>query len=279
LYWDDVLNEQYDLPSEQIVVYRSKGHVTLRGILPATVVAGYQKIISDVVKRRVERGANWHETDERGKKESLTVMDIRRINDEIYRFVTAPRFAQIAADLMGVSRVRVLGDFAVFKEPNDKHTRWHQDNNHIVIDTDNTITMWMPLIDVNESMGTMTFISGSHYLADRINGDAANLLTATRKELPMCSSGDMRMGDVTFHSGTTIHMAGENKSDVTREVLTIMYFEDGARFMDPERMPGFEKSKHRAYAMEGYQKGELAGGADFPLVHGASTYFSREGTS
>ena len=43
-------------------------------------------------------------------------------------------------------------------------TPWHQDQYYWPLSTDQTITMWMPLVDVPSSVGTMTFASGSHRL-------------------------------------------------------------------------------------------------------------------
>jgi ectoine hydroxylase-related dioxygenase (phytanoyl-CoA dioxygenase family) len=37
----------------------------------------------------------------------------------------------------------------------------------------------------------------------------------------------VRAGDATFHAGGTIHSAGANNSDRTREVLTVIYFAAG----------------------------------------------------
>ncbi len=36
-------------------------------------------------------------------------------------------------------------------------------------------------------------------------------------------------GDATFHAGWTLHGAEGNRSDTLREVMTIIYFADGAR--------------------------------------------------
>ena len=71
-------------------------------------------------------------------------------------------FAGIAAELLGVSNVRIYHDQALYKEPGGGFTPWHQDQYYWPLDTNNTVTMWMPLIDIDESMGMLTFASGSH---------------------------------------------------------------------------------------------------------------------
>ena len=43
----------------------------------------------------------------------------------------------------------------------------------------------------------------------------------------------MNAGDATFHLGWTIHSAGPNRSTKMREVMTIIYFADGAKITRP----------------------------------------------
>lgn len=49
------------------------------------------------------------------------------------------------------------------------------------------------------------------------------------------------MGDATFHYGRTLHCAHGNTSGEHREVMTVIYFEDGARAMKEEDMNDFRK--------------------------------------
>lgn len=39
-------------------------------------------------------------------------------------------------------------DQALFKEPGGGPTPWHQDRFYSPLTTENTVTMWMPLVDV-----------------------------------------------------------------------------------------------------------------------------------
>src|SRR5207249_11996994 len=52
-------------------------------------------------------------------------------------------------------------DQALFKEAGGGRTPWHQDMYYWPLDTDRTITMWMPLVDVPAEVGSMLFASGS----------------------------------------------------------------------------------------------------------------------
>ena len=62
--------------------------------------------------------------------------------------------------------MRLYHDQALCKEAGGGRTPWHQDQFYWPLDTDRTITLWMPLIDVPNEVGSMTFASGSHRLGD-----------------------------------------------------------------------------------------------------------------
>ena len=44
----------------------------------------------------------------------------------------------------------------------------------------------------------------------------------------------MRAGDASFHSGWTLHSAPGNRTDRTREAMTIIYYADGAKLLAPD---------------------------------------------
>ncbi len=66
----------------------------------------------------------------------------------------------------------------------------------------------------------------------------------------------MNAGDATFHHGWTIHSAGGNTSpNLTREVMTIIYFADGARVAGPQNE---NQAADLAAWLGGRQPGEAA---------------------
>src|SRR5579883_2509176 len=135
------------------------------------------------------------------------------VNDEEARtFVHAPRFAHIAADLMGVDGVRLYHDQALYKEAQGGATPWHQDQYYWPLDTSNTITMWMPLVDVPIERGALTFATGSHKdgllghieISDESQNQYENYVK--QKGYPVVNDA-MKAGDATFHYGLTVHSA------------------------------------------------------------------------
>ncbi len=98
----------------------------------------------------------------------------------------------------------------------------------------------MPLVDITEEMGIMKFASGSHtegYIDKLGISDASqNFLEEyiKKRNYPITTTSFMKAGDATFHSGWTLHGAPGNNSDTMREVMTIIYFADGATVTAPQ---------------------------------------------
>jgi hypothetical protein len=228
---------EYDLSAERIARYRRDGHILLRAVAVPAEIAIYRPAIVEAAMRHNTETRPLEERDTYGKA-FLQIMNLGEKDEAVRRFVHARRFARIAADLMGVDGVRILHDQALFKEPGGGFTPWHQDQLYWPLETPSTITMWMPLVDIAPEVGSMTFVSGSHaldYHELTAISDASEAIIqrhVDRHDLPMSTYGAMRAGDATFHAGWTMHRAPGNPSQTMREVMTIIYFADGARLLD-----------------------------------------------
>ena len=148
-----------------------------------------------------------------------------------------PIAREICEALMGVKGVRIYHDQALFKQAGGSMTPWHQDQFYWPLDTTQTITLWLPLVDVPREMGTMSFAAGSHCdgpLTDLAISDESQrrLDTLVRQKAYPVVSFSLKAGDGTFHSGWTVHNAHGNSSDRMREVLTVIYYPDGTRLME-----------------------------------------------
>jgi ectoine hydroxylase-related dioxygenase (phytanoyl-CoA dioxygenase family) len=165
----------------------------------------------------------------------LQSYNLWRVDDRIAEFVLDPRFAAVAAKLLGVDRVRLYHDQALCKGPGAGRTPWHQDHWYWPLDTDAMVTLWMPLVDLDESVGSMTFARGSHRHRDLAGGGIGKETDLRLRGiiqgcgLETHTFGPLRAGDATFHSGWTVHSAGPNRSPRLRTVMTVIYFADGAR--------------------------------------------------
>lgn len=226
------LTGEFHLTNGQIEQYRQTGHVLLRGVCTPEEAAAYRQVITEAVKELNPERRTLDERDTYGKA-FLQTMNLWVHDDGCKRYVSAKRFARIAAQLMQVDAVRLYHDQALYKEPGGGHTPWHQDQHYWPLATDTTITMWMPVVDLDPDMGVMAFASGSHtegYLGDMAISDEseARFSEFVRERGYTIAHGQpMKAGDATFHSGWTLHSAPGNRSDRMREVMTIIYFPDG----------------------------------------------------
>jgi len=192
------LSSPYPVSDEHRAGFSRDGHVVLRGVASAEEVGAYRTAIKA------------------GEA----------------RFVLGARFAGLAAALLGVEAVRLYHDQALFKEPGGGPTPWHQDGCYWPLDTNLTITMWMPLVDVPAGM---EWVSGSHQQGDLGRFEIPDASEAhfrsviAARELPVAAAGPLAAGDATFHAGWALHRAPGNDTDVMREVMTVIWFADGTR--------------------------------------------------
>ena len=204
------------------------------------------------------------------EKAFLQHMNLWPKDETTRHFVLARRFAKIAADLMGVDGIRIYHDQGLFKEAGGGITPWHQDHYYWPVDTNNTITMWMPLVDITADMGMLTFASGSHakgYLDSLPISDESEALFQNYVEdngFKIDRAAEMKAGDATFHNGWTLHSAPGNDSAVTREVMTIIYVADGCRVTKPGND---NQANDLAAWMPGLQPGDLVASELNPLVY------------
>ncbi|MFQ3676859.1 MAG: phytanoyl-CoA dioxygenase family protein [Fimbriimonadaceae bacterium] len=259
------LDEPFVLAPELIDAYRRDGWVTVRGLCSEDEIRAYRDAVFDAAMRHNRETRPLEERDTYGKA-FLQVMNLWRVDTRVRSFVLAKRFAHVAAQLMGAAGVRLYHDQALFKEPGGGHTPWHQDQFYWPLRTDASLTMWMPMVDVDETMGSMSFACGSHRdgwvpIDDQISDTSEAFFDqyVASKGFQLGSAGAMRAGDATFHNGWTLHRAPGNVTDRVREVMTIIYYPDGTRIAEPRNE--FQKADHEAW-LGGLPVG---GPADSPL--------------
>jgi ectoine hydroxylase-related dioxygenase (phytanoyl-CoA dioxygenase family) len=266
------LDAEYELTKELIDGYQKNGHAMIRGAADAQEITAYREVIADLVKQLNTQNVPLEQRDTYGKA-FIQIGGLWVKSEAVKRFVLAKRFAKIAADLMGVSGVRIYHDQALFKEPGGGHTPWHQDQIYWPLDTDKTITMWMPLVPIPAEVGSMTFASESHkngFVSKQLISDESNRTLAAyieTKGLPVVNYGAMSAGDATFHAGWTLHSAPNNPTDRMREVMTVIYMADDAIIAEPDS--NARRNDLKAW-FPGLKPGDLAASPINPVVFARS---------
>jgi ectoine hydroxylase-related dioxygenase (phytanoyl-CoA dioxygenase family) len=227
------------IPAENVNEFLEKGHTLVKNILSPEEIAAFRPVIVEAASRYNTEKRKMEDRDTYGKA-FLQIMNLWRSDEAVKKFVLSKRLAKIAADLMGVENVRLYHDQALFKEPGGGPTPWHQDQYYWPIDTNNTITMWMPLVDIDVDMGMLTFASGSFTKGAifdfEISDESEKAFDDYVRDnaFSISRAKTMKAGDATFHRGFTIHNAPGNDSEKMREVMTIIYIADGARVSPPK---------------------------------------------
>jgi ectoine hydroxylase-related dioxygenase (phytanoyl-CoA dioxygenase family) len=262
------LNNFIEIPDVQAEAFRANGHTLVKGVLSPAEISVYRPAINEAAYKYNTEKRKMEERDTYGKA-FLQIMNLWEVDEQVKKFTLAKRFAKIAASLLGVENVRLYHDQALYKEAGGGLTPWHQDQYYWPLSTSNTVTMWMPLMDINEEMGMLTFASGSHrggFVENLAISDASEALLEKHikdKGYPITRAKSMQAGDATWHYGWTLHNASGNQSAVTREVMTVIFFADGATVTEPKN-PHQEADRQRWLC--GTAPGTAAAAALNPLL-------------
>ncbi len=263
------LQDKFSLDVNQITAFRKNGHTLTKNVLSKDEVAAYREVINNAAYKYNTEKRSLHERDTYGKA-FLQIMNLWEVDEDVRKFTLAKRFAGIAAELLGVEKVRLYHDQALYKEPGGGFTPWHQDQYYWPLDTTNTVTMWMPLIDIDEEMGMLTFASGSHtagFLENiAISDESEKKLEQYIKDKGFAVSRPQHMqaGDATWHYGWTLHSApGNSSKDITRQVITVIYFADGAHVIQPQNE---HQEADRQRWLGSIEPGKLAASSLNPII-------------
>ena len=248
---------------QAVEAYARDGFVKIKDVFDAQTLAYYREHISSEVVRRNTTTAPLDARDTYHKA-FLQITNLWRTNDVAREFVFGKHLASIAAQLLGVERVRLYHDQALYKEPGGGITPWHADQFYWPLSSDKTITAWVPLQATPLEMGPLAFAAGSHRMT--FGRDLEISDESERSLRKALESGRFRevnepfeLGEVSFHSGWTFHHTGANTSDRARAVMTVIYIADGIRLTEPARKQHY--LDWEAF-MPGVQPGEVV---DSPL--------------
>lgn len=158
-----------------------------------------------------------------------------------------------ASMLLDVPTVRLYQDSIFWKRSVDGPTPWHVDARMAPFDTSHFITFWIPLNDIPSSGTALMFCSKSH--SDFALPYWSPLLHDDHKDQPSTSEWNrlehrypekdvhympMQVGDVTVHSGWTLHCANENDNRNDRIALAVS-FVDAKAEIRPDAMSAADK--------------------------------------
>ena len=224
----------YELSPDQIDAFQRDGFIKLKQLISPESLALLRSEMAGLFGQASDRlGSRFG---------SLEMMWTG--NAVIKEFVFSPRLARLAAELLGVSGVRLYHDNALSKQPGCGRTPWHYDGHHFPIATRNVCTLWLPLQAIPKNMGPLAFARGLDLVdrVDKIPFDKFDtsydqkIMEMFRDEGVQVEAGPFDLGEASFHHNFCFHTAGPNRTTTRRMVLATTYFADGARVIDAPHM-------------------------------------------
>jgi ectoine hydroxylase-related dioxygenase (phytanoyl-CoA dioxygenase family) len=225
------------LTDEQKEFFDRNGFLALPQITtPAEVEmmrVAYDRIFAQNAGRETGAQFDLAGTDEDGKQAALPqILGPEKFAPELWDTLARANALQICRQLLG-DDVEPQGSHAIFKPA--KHgatTPWHQDESYWNPDMQyRSMSVWLPLQDVDESNGCMQFIPGSHRLEIAMHQPINNDPRIHGLELAPDAGVDVSnpticplpAGGATFHPSQTLHFTAANHSERPRRALIMMF--------------------------------------------------------
>jgi ectoine hydroxylase-related dioxygenase (phytanoyl-CoA dioxygenase family) len=217
------------LTPEQYRRFDDLGFVRLESVFTAAEVAAVIAAI-DPLEQKAEAYLR-----SQGGRISISEADVITFTTHIVtksevlkRFSAHPKIRDICHDLIG-DQVRLYWDQSVYKKTGKaQEFPWHQDNGYTFIEPQQYLTLWIPLVDVDEENGCPWIAPGVHK-----RGTLEHWLTGIglkcMDDVPdaVCVPG--KAGDVIAFSSLAPHRTGPNlRKGSVRKAYILQYAPDGA---------------------------------------------------
>lgn len=233
-----MLDDPYPLLPDQIEQYRREGFIHLPEVFDAATLAEFEPTLTELtLAHDPDRGKRLKEKDLYGQA-FIQVGNLWEMHARARAFSFSKRLARIAAELMGTRGVRMYHDQALYKEAGGGFTPWHVDQQYWPLASPRSITAWIPLHAVPLEQGPMAFGRRSH-----LRDIARDLEISAESEAVISEQVQQQgidayvqpyaLGEVSFHSGWTLHRAGPNETDRPRKVHTVIYMDIDMRLAEP----------------------------------------------
>ncbi|RYY84029.1 MAG: phytanoyl-CoA dioxygenase [Chitinophagaceae bacterium] len=232
------LHAYYPLTAEQIAFYQEHRYIKLKQVFDEPTLAFFNEAISKQVAQMNTTTSSIDERDTYGKA-FLQLFNLWREDPVVRELIFSKRLARIATELMEVEGVRLYHDQALFKEGGGGITPWHADQYYWPLETDKTVTAWIPLQATPLEMGPLEFSAGSHRIVEGRElaiGDESEALMQKRLRVTDFKHviEPFDAGEISFHSGWIFHRAGANTTEQMRRVMTIIYMDRDMKLKHPE---------------------------------------------
>jgi ectoine hydroxylase-related dioxygenase (phytanoyl-CoA dioxygenase family) len=234
----NALAAPYALSTEQIDFYQKNRFIKLKQVFDETTITFFNEAIGKRVALMNKENTPLEQRSTYGKA-FLQLFNLWKEDEVVKEFVFSKRMAKIASDLMQVNGVRIYHDQALFKEGGGGITPWHADQYYWPLETDKTVTAWIPLQATPLELGPLEFSAASHQIVEGRDleiGDESEIIIQQKLKVTnfehVIEAFDL--GEISFHSGWVFHRAGANTTNDMRKVMTVIYMDKDMVLKNPE---------------------------------------------
>ena len=269
------------VPQHLINSFRSNGFVVFPHVTSEEAVNALNNRLEDILRGSYDRGSKPDKsprllkgekpgtsmdppttTTHRKKKDSLgpigfsgnlqnvkvlQIINVHKADSLFRKLATNHHLGSLVAQLAGwKAGARLAQDQVWAKPPGAPPLVFHRDSPYFMFEPDDVVTVWLALDDMDEELGPLEYVKGSHTWGDGRVGSASQffqqngkslLWSAAEREginpddLEIISMRGLKRGGMSIHHGRCWHGSGENKSkSKPRRGLGIHYVPANVRF-------------------------------------------------
>jgi ectoine hydroxylase-related dioxygenase (phytanoyl-CoA dioxygenase family) len=234
--------------SEQLIAkFREDGFVVVPNLLSDDELEKFGAAVDRAVAYRSRNDDRKLEEKSAYEQSFTQCINLWEDHPDVLPLTFHPKISEVAATLIGVPRLRLWHDQALYKGAGGRYTEPHQDQPYWPMDERDTLTAWVAFDGSSHETGCMGYVPGSHLVGLR---KFVNIFTADEKvkilEEPAINGVppvyvEVPRGAIAFHHGLTVHTAKPNRSNRMRRVHTMIYFRDGAVRTKPWVHPSVDR--------------------------------------
>jgi ectoine hydroxylase-related dioxygenase (phytanoyl-CoA dioxygenase family) len=232
------LDEPYTLTAEQVSFYQKNRYIKLKHVLNEETLDFFNNAITVRVNQMKTIDTPLEQRSTYGKA-FLQLFNLWCEDEVVKKLIFSKRLGKIASDLMQTDGVRIYHDQALFKEGGGGITPWHADQYYWPLQTDKTVTAWMPLQATPLELGPLEFSAASHQIVEGREleiGDESEAVIQQKLRVTDFKHviEPFDAGEISFHSGWVFHRAGANVTNQMRKVMTIIFMDKDMKLKAPE---------------------------------------------
>lgn len=232
---------------QQIASFRREGFVVIDDLLTESELEKFAAAVDRAVADRKRNDTRALAEKSLYERSFTQCINLWEDHPDVSPLTFHAKISAVAAALIGVERLRLWHDQALYKDAGGRYTEPHQDQPYWPMDEIDTLTAWIPFDGSTRENGCMGYVPGSHRVGVKkfVNIFAADETVKILEEPKIAAISpvyvEVPRGSIAFHHGLTVHLAMANKSDRPRRVHTMIYFRDGATRTKPHVHPSVDR--------------------------------------